>query len=781
MSRISHVALSAVVAILLAGTASSAQIAPETGGSAGSGDAATPGRIVNADALLRLGDLYSDSANTNRDLSKAFDYYRQAAEAGSTPARLRVGEMRVLGEGTESDVEAGLAAIEEVASAGDGAALALLGDLYSRPGIHGLSVDLTRAYGYFRRAAAAGNETGILRSGEMLARGQGPEKDSTAGRALVRSLADRGNLHALVSLGDIMSDSNVGPLDIQEAETAYTKAVALGHLDASLRLGDLYGSGRAGKPDFAKAFEFYDKAARAGQQLGKLRVAELTFRGLGTRRDVEGGLSSIKTIAGTGDAEALSLLGDIYSVVTPGLPATDFPAALAYYKQAADAGNIRAALRVGELTAHGLGTARDVEGGRSIVRRIADAGNPVALISLGDLLREPQSGDVDGEGAVAAYKRAADLDDADALVRLGDFYSDGMTEAVDLPKALDYYRQAAARSNVVGAVRAGAMTARGQGTTQDVAAGRAMVRKATESGEGEAHVVMGDLLTRGDGGPPDISAAMREYAEAASLGWTQGLIRLGDLYREGKLLQSNGRRAAGYYRQAAEAGDAYGLLILGSAVSESLLRNAGKPADGVAALRQAETMGLNDAVVPLADAMLYGMGTKRDAKAAVAILERAAASGNIAAARHLISYYRDGRRYGRTTFIKADPKRARQLFAGLSPWLSRGDRLVEEMLFSADASGRGDYQQIAARMHELSAESRQSLIRMMRTTHPNAYIYLAQHQLKQAGFYNGPVNGVLSGTTTRAVNRFCVSKSMRGACRYGPMSSQAGDILSYAF
>lgn len=781
MSRRSHVALSAVVAILLAGTASSAQIAPDTGGSAGSGDAATPGRFVNADALLRLGDLYSDAGNANRDPSRAFDYYRQAAEAGSAVARLRVGEMLVLGEGTVSNVEAGLAAIEEIASTGDGTALALLGDLYSRPGTRGLPVDLPRAYDYFRRAAAAGNETGILRSGEMLARGQGAEKDNTAGRALVRSLADRGNLHALVSLGDLMSDSNVGPPDIQEAEAAYVDASALGHLDASLRLGDLYASGRAGKPDFAKAFEFYDKAARAGQQLGKLRVAELTFRGQGTRQDVEGGLSSIKAIADTGDAEALSLLGDIYSVATPALPVTDFAAALGYYKQAADAGNIHATLRLGELTAHGLGTSRDVAAGRSIVRRIADTGNPVALISLGDLLREPQSGDVDGEGAVAAYERAADLDEADALVRLGDFYSDGMTVAVDLPRALDYYRQAAARGSVVGAVRAGAMTARGQGTTQDVAAGRAMVSKATESGEGEAHVVMGDLLTRGDGGPPDISAAMREYAEAASLGWTQGLIRLGDLYREGKLMPSNGRRAAGYYRQAAEAGDAYGLLILGSAVSESLLRNAGRPADGIAALRQAEAMGLKDAVVPLADAMLYGMGTKRDAKAAVALLVQAAGDGNIAAARHLVSYYRDGRRYGRTTFIRADMKRARQLFAGVSPWLSRGDRLVEEMLFSAATSGRGDYQQIAARMHELSAESRQSLIRMMRTTHPNAYIYLAQYQLKQAGFYKGPVNGVLSGTTTRAVSRYCGSRSMRTSCRFGPMSSQAGDILSYAF
>ncbi len=266
---------------------------------------------------------------------------------------------------------------------------------------------------------------------------------------------------------------------------------------------------------------------------------------------------------------------------------------------------------------------------------------------------------------------------------------------------------------------------------------------------------------------------MQEYAEAASLGWTQGLIRLGDLYREEKLQPSNGRRAADYYRQAARAGDPYGLLILGTALSQSLLRNAGRAPEGIVALREAETMGLKDAVIPLADAMIYGMGTKRDAKGAAALLERAASDGNIAAARHLISYYRDGRRYGRATFFKADMERARQLFAEVSSRLSRGDRIVEEMLFSAATSQR-DFKSVAVRMQELSAEQRQSLIRMMRTTHPNAYIYLAQYRLKEVGFYSGPLNGTLTGRTTRAVNRYCASKSMRNACRFGPMSSQVG-------
>ncbi|MEI2298797.1 tetratricopeptide repeat protein [Ensifer sp. MJa1] len=766
--------------LVLTGTAWCAEATSKSGRPTVSSNAAVPKRAVNADALLRLGDLYSDAGNAHRDLAKALDFYRQAADAGSATGKVRVGVMRLNGEGTKLDVEGGLSLIEEVASSGDGDALAVLGGLYSHADSGIVPLDLPRAYDYYQRAGAVGNTTGLLRSGEMLARGEGTAKDVEAGRAAVRSLADKGNVYALVSLGDLLSGGDAGPLDIDGAEAAYAKAAALGRTDALLLLGDLVGSGRGRKPDYVRAFEFYDKAAEAGVPLGRLRAAQLTFRGRGTQQDVEGGLATIKSIADTGDPEALTFLGDAFSGAISAPVASNPEEALGYYQRAADAGASHAMVRLGEMTAHGLGTPRDVEAGRSIVRRIADSGNAAALISLGDLLREPQSGNVDGVGAVAAYERAAGLDETEALVRLGDFYSDGNTVAVDLPKALDYYRQAAEKGSAIGAVRAGAMIARGHGTTQDVETGRAMVKKATESGEGEAYVVMGDLLTRGDAGKPDVSAAIKQYDEAASLGWTQGLIRLGDLYRDRKLLPSNGRRAVGYYRQAAEAGDPYGLLILGTTLSESQLRSVGRPADGVAALREAEAKGLDDAVVALADAMLYGMGTKRNPKGAAALLEQASANGNIAATRHLISYYRDGRRFGRSTYFNADMDRAQELFIEVSPRLSRGDLLVEEMLFSA-ANSRRNYQSIVDRMPELSMESRQSLIRMMRTTHQNAYIYLAQHRLKEIGFYTGPINGVLTGATTRAVNRYCASKSMQSACRYGPMSSQAGDVLSYAF
>lgn len=781
MLRITSYTLATMLVALCPGAGISAEATPKPSPVDGGTEMAVPAQYGNVEALLRLGDLYSDATSAGRDPAKAFSYYRMAAAAGSAAGKLRVGEMQALGEGTTRDSAAGLAAIEEAAASGEAAALALLGNLYSRPDNGVVTPDMPRAFEYYRRAAEAGNDTGILRSGEMLARGQGTAQDTDAGRAIVRRLAERGNGYALVALGDLLSSGDAGAIDGPAAQTAYAKAVTLGRTEALVRLGDFFSSGRAVPPDLAKAFDYYRQATEAGDETGNLRLSEAIFRGRGTAKDIQAGLSAIKAVAAGGNADALALLGDIYSAPASAAVARNPAAALDYYQRAASAGSVAADLRAGEMIAHGDGTVRDVQKGRAMVRRIADMGNPAALISLGDLLREPESRAVDGAGALGAYARAADLGDPDALMRLGDFYSDGMTIAVDLPKALEYYRQATRLGSTAGLVRIGAMTARGQGTPQDVAAGRGMVQMAIDTGDAAAFVVMGDLLSRGDGGPVDLAAAVRAYSEAAALGSTQALLRLGDLYRDGKITQTSGPQAAGYYRKAAEAGDVYGLYSLGSALTEGLLRSAGTAADGVQILRDAQSRGLAEAVIPLADGQLYGNGVRRDAKAAVAMLEQAANEGNLRAARHLLSYYRDGRRDRRSTVLRPDPKRAEALFAAIAPQLSRGDRLFEELLLRVSTSDPKAYQAALGRLHELAPEDRQMLIRTLRTAEENAYVYLAQVRLKEAGFYAGPITGLLGGTTTRAINLYCTSISMSKTCRFGPMSSQAADLLSYAF
>lgn len=510
----------------------------------------------NPEALVLLGDLYRPGAQgmVAMEPDKALDYYRKAANLGYDVGKLRVGEMTATGQGTTQDVQAGLAMIEEVvARTRNPAGLVLLGSLYSRADGGVIAIDLGKAFGYFRRAADSGDETGILRTGEMLARGRGTAQSYQAGRAMLTGLADHGDTFALIALGDLLSDAAVAPVDLAASVASYEKAASLGHSDALVRLGDLYSRNGAIASDPPKAFAYYVRASRAGNLAGKLRVGEMTVLGQGTDRNVAAGLAQMNSLADEGDANAMNLLGGLYQRGIGGLLPANPVTAFGYFSKSAEAGSVMGAVHAGEMKVRGQGTSKDVVGGLQMVKAVADAGNGEALMSLAALLADGSTGKVDATEAVLAYEKAAALGRPDALVRIGDIYRLGGTIPADPAKAFDYYRRAGTAGDETGRLRQGEMTARGEGTRQDIPAGLELVRQVGVAGDPYAYVVLGDLHLSGAVGPVDGHAAVAAYENAARQGRADALLRLGDLYRDGKGVPADGGKAAEYYLKAVDA------------------------------------------------------------------------------------------------------------------------------------------------------------------------------------------------------------------------------------
>lgn len=523
----------------------------------GLGMAERLGEAGNGDAFVLLGDLYrpGDDSQVAKDAAKAVSYYRSAARLGSNTGKFRLGEMTALGLGTAKDVTGGVAIISDaVAKSKDTSGLVLLGYLYSRTDGGVIAIDLPVAYGYFKRAAELGDETGLLRAGEMLSRGQGTAQDVARGRDMVRRLADKGNTFALISLGDLLSDGTAGPTDLRAAADAYERAAELGRSDALLRLGDLFSLNALFAPDHVRAFDYYRRAASAGEFAGALRVGEMTVLGQGTAKNVEAGLRMISELAGSGNRDALVLLGDLFSTEGRGAVAADPAKAFGFYRQAADLGSVMGTLRAGVMLARGKGTAQDVAGGRALLRKLADAGNPFALVALGDLASDGSAGPLDGPAAVADYEKAVALGRNEALVRLGDLYRQGTAVPVDAARAFGYYSRAMASGDGTGKLRVGEMMARGEGTTQDIAAGLALLTEVGQAGDQYAYVLIGDLHSTGAAGPVDGPAAVAAYEKAVAGGLSDALLRLGDLYRDGRGVAADGKRAAEYYLKAVDMG-----------------------------------------------------------------------------------------------------------------------------------------------------------------------------------------------------------------------------------
>ncbi|AWC24556.1 Putative beta-lactamase HcpC precursor [Aminobacter sp. MSH1] len=512
----------------------------------------------NAEALVLLGDLYRPGGPgmVAMDPAKAFDFYRKAVALGYDAAKLRIGEMTAIGQGVAKDVNAGIGMIEEVvARTRNPAGLVLLGSLYSRTDGGVISIDFAKAFGYFRRAADSGDETGILRTGEMLARGRGTGQSYQAGRAMLAGLAGHGDTFALIALGDLLSDPTVAPVDLPAAVASYDKAASLGHSDALVRLGDLYSRNGSVASELPRAFSYYVRASQAGNIVGKLRVGEMTLLGRGTNRDVDAGLAQMNALADDGDPEALNLLGALYQRGIGGLLQADPARAYGYFSKSADAGNVIGSVRAGEMMVRGQGTTKNVVDGLALVRAAADAGSSEALMSLGTLMADGSTGAFDAPEAVRAYEKAAVLGRPDALVRIGDIYRVGGPIPVDPGKAFEFYRRAGLAGDETGRLRQGEMTARGEGTSQDIAAGLDLVRQVGAAGDPYAYVVLGDLHLSGAIGSIDGPAAVAAYESAARQGRADALLRLGDLYRDGRGVPADGKKAAEYYLKAVDAED----------------------------------------------------------------------------------------------------------------------------------------------------------------------------------------------------------------------------------
>ena len=103
------------------------------------------GQMGSLEAQRDLGALFATGDWTGpRDVVRAAEWYRRAAERGHADAEYNLGFMYLLGEGVQTDPDEGLRWLRRSADQGGETAIRLLADLY-RNGIYGVSADHVEA------------------------------------------------------------------------------------------------------------------------------------------------------------------------------------------------------------------------------------------------------------------------------------------------------------------------------------------------------------------------------------------------------------------------------------------------------------------------------------------------------------------------------------------------------------------------------------------------------------------------------------------------------------
>jgi uncharacterized protein len=185
-------------------------------------------------ALKLLADTYYAKRNPARDVSRAADYYRDAALTGDESGAISLARMYIRGEleGERRDDVADL-----LAPLADGArqreVTKLLGDVFS---LAGPGRNMRRAVQSYERA-------GMLGDG-----------------------------WAFLALGDLVRQGEPDAVALGSASAHYQKAADQGVARAYVRLGDLAWKESAAQPD-SNALFYYSLAEAAGDPIGTLRLA----------------------------------------------------------------------------------------------------------------------------------------------------------------------------------------------------------------------------------------------------------------------------------------------------------------------------------------------------------------------------------------------------------------------------------------------------------------------------------------------------------------------------
>jgi uncharacterized caspase-like protein/TPR repeat protein len=223
--------------------------------------------------------------------------------------------------------------------------------------------------------------------------------------------------------------------------------------------------------DQAEARNWLNKAMELGEPQAKLTYGELAFKGKLGPRDIPAAEHLLAEAAREYPAFC-SAVGSIYMDYGEGvLPKEEAVAkGVAYYKRAAEYGDVGAMDNLGYYYFNGDHVAKDLHEGLRWLIQAGNHGSNAAMLDLGTFYWETEDPRYrSGAEAIQWFAKAAEKGDDLAAEWMGDMYRDGKAIPQDLPRALTLYRGLAEKGYREGMARLGEMYEKGLSVTRDSA------------------------------------------------------------------------------------------------------------------------------------------------------------------------------------------------------------------------------------------------------------------------------------------------------------------------
>ncbi|KAF9900305.1 hypothetical protein EC991_007647 [Linnemannia zychae] len=384
---------------------------------------------------------------------------------------------------------------------------------------------------------------------------------------LYRKATDQGLSSAQFDIGMIFEAGRIVPKDITAAEEWYKKAAAGGHGPAQVRFNPSSGKDIILWEDIIAAFKTNDVIhVRSGtvvlpflkgtdfKSLDPLRIAAVH----GVTLDVViGGQLSQKELSMVSLQESLPDTPQKIGTATNSNTTTTTTVTAAVRRNPVG-GIVEVAMdayRNNENPAFGP----KLRGPQALVdetssSRISDTRPTSQKPTPRSVTLSPQGLDSISSNDFHEAMKMAILGDKDAQHAIAEMYFSAKGVQRDYQAAMEWYIQAANQEHAGAQNDIGFMYEVGLGVPQDYAAAMNWYQKASDQGSAAAQYNIGFMYRYGLGVSQDYSAAMEWYLKAANKGHSEALNNIGELYDNGLGVPQSDSLTMEWYRKAADQG-----------------------------------------------------------------------------------------------------------------------------------------------------------------------------------------------------------------------------------
>ncbi len=527
-------------------------------------------RKGDAEAQYALGQAYAEGLGLPVLEAESAYWIGRAAEAKHLDALIRMGELRIDGEGVEQDQGEALRLFSTAAGLGDARGQFAKGIccLYG----YGVMKDPEMAYRYFKAAARDGYVPAHYRLGLLYRDGLGTAADR---RMAIRHLY-------IAAVGrektpPYLYGNRMAPLRVSGVEQK-RKFVCVSmrfmrqkKLDRLLQKDNAMGS--VSDKDEARKTRFCRKSAKAKRQ--HYPEDEWLSLPLSTRENARERKCDYSHQAWN-PALAESALGRLLELGSANENIRPSPrAALMWYRRSVLHGHVGAVFRLGDAYRSGCGVPKDANQAVKLFRRAAELGSRRGQFALGICYERGEGVGRDLKEAVRWYEQAAKAGYAPAQNNLGGCYEHGIGVPADYAAAVEWYTRASAEEEPNATCRLGLCYENGRGVAQSYERAFRLFETAARHKHPYALYRLGLYYDRGITVDPQVTYAAHLYERAAAGGVGDAAYAMALCCGEGRGIRKNLQESMEWLKTAVKLGSVRGCYALGMAYYEgkSLVRN----------------------------------------------------------------------------------------------------------------------------------------------------------------------------------------------------------------